>query len=44
VIAKRERRGVVELLCHSRIVKGELHFLPDTTHELAGRTVPMEAS
>ena len=30
-------------VCHSFIVDGQIQFLPDCTHELAGKTVPMEA-
>lgn len=33
----------VTKVCHLFIVDGQLQFLSDCTHELAGKTVPMEA-
>lgn len=29
-------------VCHSFIRDGQIQFLPDCTHELAGKTIPME--
>ncbi len=31
-----------DFTCHSFIVDGLIKYLPDCTHELAGKTVPME--
>lgn len=31
------------LVCHSFVRDGQIQFLNDCTHELAGKTVPMEA-
>lgn len=33
----------VEFVCHSVITNGMINFCPDSTHELAGKSVPMEA-
>jgi hypothetical protein len=33
----------VENVCHSFIRDGMIQFLPDCTHALAGKTVPMES-
>jgi hypothetical protein len=33
--------GAVQVRCHSFVRAGMIEFLPDCTHELAGRTVPM---
>lgn len=30
-------------VCHSFVRDGQIEFLSDCTHELAGKTVPMEA-
>lgn len=40
------RRGVLRMAvqehrCHSFITLGNIEFLPDSTHELAGQTVPL---
>lgn len=32
-----------EQVCHSFITDGQIRFLSDCTHELAGKTVPLEA-
>jgi hypothetical protein len=29
-------------ICHSIITDGNIQFLPDCTHELSGKTVPLE--
>lgn len=31
------------MVCHSYIRSGQIEFLPDCTHELAGKTVPLPA-
>ena len=31
------------LVCHSFVRNGQIEFLSDCTHELAGKTVPLEA-
>lgn len=30
-------------ICHSFVTDGSIQFLPDCTHEFAGKTVPLEA-
>lgn len=40
------KRGVLELAvqerrCHSFVTQGNIEFLADSTHELAGQTVPL---
>ena len=37
-----ERLDIPDLVCHSFIRDGQIQFLSDCTHELAGKTVPME--
>lgn len=32
-----------DYICHSFVTDGNIQFLSDCTHELAGKTVPMEA-
>lgn len=34
--------GAKDVVCHSFIRDGHIQFLSDCTHELAGKTVPME--
>lgn len=36
-------RGEVIRRCHSFVESGSIRFLSDCTHELSGRTVPLEA-
>lgn len=31
----------IEKCCHSFVTNGQIEFLPDCTHELAGKTVPL---
>lgn len=31
----------IEVVCHSYVTDGNIQFLPDSTHELAGQTVPV---
>ena len=31
----------VPFVCHSFVVNGQIQFLPDCTHALAGQTVPI---
>jgi len=31
-----------DVVCHSFVRDGQIQFLPDCTHKLAGQTVPME--
>ena len=33
--------GAQEMLCHSFVTDGMIRFLPDCTHPLAGKTVPI---
>ncbi|TAA54632.1 DUF6527 family protein [Shinella sp. JR1-6] len=40
------KRGVLEIAaqerrCHSFVTLGNIEFLPDSTHDLAGQTVPL---
>jgi len=35
--------GCRDMVCHSYIRDGQIQFLSDCTHELANKTVPMEA-
>lgn len=35
---------IPDLVCHSFIRNGQIQFLSDCTHALAGKTVPMEAT
>jgi hypothetical protein len=35
--------GIKDCVCHSFIRDGQIQFLTDCTHALAGKTVPMEA-
>ena len=37
-----EKIGMIDAICHSFITDGSIEFLPDCTHELAGKTVPLE--
>lgn len=32
----------VAVICHSHVANGAIEFCPDTTHALAGKTVPLE--
>jgi len=34
--------GAIDVVCHSFIRAGQIQFLPDCTHALSGKTVPME--
>jgi hypothetical protein len=38
----RWNEGKVPKVCHSFIKDGQIQFLGDCTHELAGQTVPLE--
>ena len=33
---------IPEKVCHLYLTDGIIHFLPDCTHELAGKSVPLE--
>jgi len=41
-ILVRHHEWTVEKVCHSFVRDGKIEFLNDCTHELAGKTVPME--
>lgn len=34
--------GAPPAVCHSFVLDGEIRFLPDCTHALAGQTVPLQ--
>jgi len=34
--------GAISWTCHLFVKNGQIEYLPDCTHELAGKTVPME--
>lgn len=38
-----EKLAIPDRVCHSFIRAGRIQFLPDCTHELAGKTVPLPA-
>jgi hypothetical protein len=35
-------RGAKDAVCHVNVIDGMLHFAGDSTHEFAGKIVPME--
>ena len=37
-----EKLDIPDLRCHSFVRDGQIEYLSDCTHELAGRTVPLE--
>lgn len=37
----RVTKGYVESACHSHVINGQVVFLPDCKHALAGQTVPL---
>lgn len=41
-ILKGEKIDVSNTACHSFVTDGNIQFLGDCTHELAGKTVPLE--
>ena len=41
MLSNPDQRVVNRPLCHSYLKNGEWRFLEDSTHDLAGRTVPM---
>ena len=38
-----KKTGYVEEICHSFVKDGNIQYLSDCTHELAGQTVPLPA-
>lgn len=38
-----EKLNIPQTVCHSFVRDGQIEFLSDCTHHLAGKTVPMEA-
>lgn len=43
VIKGRYHGDVDPVLCHSMVRNGVIEFLPDSTHALSGKTVPLPA-
>lgn len=41
ILARGYHGSEVVRVCHSFVVKGQIQFLSDCTHHLAGQTVPM---
>lgn len=37
-----DNKPIGEMVCHIILTNGQLQFLPDCKHELAGKTCPME--
>lgn len=40
-ILSTQNRGDMKFVCHSFITDGNIQFLADCTHELAGKTIPL---
>ena len=38
-----EKLNIPQTICHIFVRNGQIQFLSDCTHELAGKTIPMEA-